>query len=131
MHGSRTLGDERVKILILEEISRYGCSALVTHAEPDGACRVTRELARELAIPLHLHFLNFAKRRGAWEHRCHAVLADSDRCLFVWDGKSKGCSNELKIAVKRGLPYNLHTLEPARGPSQSFEQDSDWGAILE
>lgn len=103
----------------------------MTHAEPDGACRVARELAKEMAIPLHLHFLNFAKRRGAWEHRCHAVLADSDRCLFVWDGKSKGCSNELKIAIKRGLPYNLHTLEIARGPSRSFESDDDWGNILE
>ena len=130
VHGSRTLTDERVKVLILETIAAHKATRLVTHAEPDGPCRVARELAGEVGLPLVLHFLNFKFGRGAWAHRSEAVLSDCDRCLFVWDGVSKGTSNELALCVKRGLPHELHTLSPARGPSQSFEDDADWAGVL-
>ena len=130
VNGSRTLKDERVKILLLEAIAEHGVTALVTHAEPDGACRVARDLAKEIAMPLHLHFLDFAKKRGAWEHRGKAVLRDADHGIFIHDGVSKGTSNELAMAVRLGLPYTLHTLTRAKGPSQSFEDDDDWSGAL-
>ena len=59
IHGSRTLKDERVKIIILEAIDKYKPDAIVTHAEPGGVCKVARDLCQEKAIPLKLHFLNF------------------------------------------------------------------------
>ena len=130
VHGSRTLKDERVQVLLLEEWVKHGATALVTHGEPLGVCGVARDLAKQQAWPLHLHFLNFARRRGAWEHRCHAVLADSDHAVFIWDGVSKGCANEMALAIKRRLPHTLHKLTPARGPSQSFENDADWAGVL-
>ena len=130
VHGSRTLTDERVKVLLLEAIAAHDVKALVTHGEPAGVCGVARALAQEIAMPLHLMFLDFKFKRGAWAHRSEAVLSACDRCLFVWDGKSKGTSNELALCVKRGLPHDLHTLPPARGPSQSFEDDEDWAGVL-
>ena len=130
IHGSRTLKDERVRVLILEAISRHGVTALVTHGEPDGVCGVGRSVAQQIAMPLHLHFLNFKKKRGAWAHRSAAVLKDCDRALFIHDGKSKGTSNELALAVKYDKPHDYHVLPPAKGPSQSFEDDSDWAGVL-
>jgi hypothetical protein len=46
VHGSRTLKDERVKIILMEEIKKHRPTVIVTHAEPDGVCGTARELAR-------------------------------------------------------------------------------------
>ncbi|MBW2650660.1 MAG: hypothetical protein JRC66_06565 [Deltaproteobacteria bacterium] len=127
IHGSRTLTDERVKIILLEEIGKYNPTTIVTHAEPGGVCEVARNLCKERAIPLKLHFLNFKYLRGAFEHRSRAVLKDCDHSVFIHDGKSKGCSNELKLAKKMGLPYTYHELSPAEyDKSVGFEIETDW-----
>ena len=68
-------------------------------------------------MPLHLHFLNFAKKRGAWHWRSMAVLRDSDHALLVHDGKSKGTANELALCVKLGVPHTLERLEPTGAPA--------------
>ena len=127
IHGSRTLTDERVKIIILEEIEKHKPITIVTHAEPGGVCEVARDLCREKAIPLKLHFLNFRYLRGAFEHRSLDVLRDCDFSLFIHDGKSKGCSNELKLAKKMNLPYTYYELKPAQhDKSVGFEIETDW-----
>ncbi len=127
IHGSRTLTDERVKIIILEEIEKHNPTTIVTHAEPGGVCEVARDLCREKAIPLKLHFLNFKFLRGAFEHRSLDVLKDSDHSVFIHDGKSKGCSNELKLAKKMNIPYSHHELDPAEyDKSVGFEIETDW-----
>ena len=132
VHGSRTLSDERVKILLMEEIKAHGITAIVTHGEPDGVCRVARDLCREKAIPLTLHFLNFKYLRGAFEHRSIDVLKGGDRAIFVHDGKSKGTSNELKLAEKLGIPFTYHELERTEHKtSVGFEITEDWGDGLE
>ena len=129
IHGSRTLTDERVRILLLEEIDRHQPATIVTHGEPEGVCGLARALCREMAIPLTLHFLNFQKRRGAFEWRSKAVLADSDHGIFIHDGRSKGTSNELVLAQKMGLPHTLHVLELTRfKASVGFEIDREWEA---
>lgn len=76
IHGSRTLKDERVKIIILEEIEKHKPSTIVTHAEPGGVCEIARKLCKEKAIPLKLHFLNFRYLRGAFPQRSKAVFKD-------------------------------------------------------
>ena len=132
VHGSRTLSDERVKILLMEEIEAHGITGIVTHGEPDGVCKVARDLCREKAIPLTLHFLNFKYLRGAFEHRSRDVLKGGDRAIFIHDGKSRGTSNELKLAEKMGIPYAYHRLEPTQyETSVGFEITQDWGADLE
>ena len=132
VHGSRTLSDERVKILLMEEIEAHGITGIVTHGEPDGVCRVARDLCREKAIPLTLHFLNFKYLRGAFEHRSIDVLKDSDRAIFIHDGKSKGTSNEVKLAEKLKVPHAYHRIEKTEHQtSVGFEIAQDWGADLE
>ena len=127
VHGSRTLVDERVKIILLEEIRKNGVTEIVTHGEPDGVCRLARKLCREKAIPLKLHYLNFKYLRGAFEHRSKAVLQDADIGLFIHDGKSKGTSNELKLAEKMKMKIILHELDPAEFESSvGFEVTTDW-----
>ena len=127
VHGSRTLEDERVKILLLDEIEKRNAGVIVTHAEPDGVCKIARQLAKELAIPLHLHFLNFKYRAGAFEHRSKAVMQDSDCGIFIHDGKSKGTQNELSLCKKMAMPHTLHTLQPTpHKTSVGFDIDKDW-----
>ena len=126
-HGSRTLSDERVKIIVLEEIEKHKPSVVVTHAEPGGVCEVVRTVCKSEAVPLKLHFLNFKYLRGAFERRSKAVLNDSDFGIFIHDGKSKGTSNELKLAKKMKIPYTQHELEPAKFESSiGFDIDQDW-----
>ena len=126
-HGSRTLKDERVRIIILEEIKKHNPDVVVTHAEPEGVCEMARKICREKAIPLKLHFLNFKYLRGAFEHRSKAVLLDSDYAIFIHDGHSKGTSNEQKLADKMGISSTYHVAEITRFKSSvGFEIDKDW-----
>jgi hypothetical protein len=128
IHGSRTLKDERVKIIIMEEIHKHNPDGIVTHAEPGGVCAVARKLCKELAIPLTVHFLNFKYLRGAFEHRSKAVLNDSNFSVFIHDGKSKGTANELKLAKKMGMNTSEYTLPPAEFESSvGFPIIEDWG----
>lgn len=130
--GSRTLDDERVKIILLEEIDDKGITEIVTHAEPEGVCAVARRLCKEKAIPLKLHFLNFRYLRGAFEHRSRAVFDDCDCAIFIHDGESKGTANELKMAKKLGLPCVCHELKPSRyNASVGFEIEVDWADSIE
>ena len=129
-HGSRTLKDERVKIIILEEIKKHSPTTIVTHAEPGGVCEVARNICKEMAIPLKVHFLNFRYLRGAFEHRSKDVLNDSDYSVFIHDGKSKGTLNEMKLAKKYNHPHTYFQLEPAQHDvSVGFDIDIDWDEL--
>lgn len=129
VHGSRKLNDERVKILIMEEIDRYSVTEIVTHAEPEGVCQAARELCKEKAIPLKLHFLNFKYLRGAFEHRSKDVLNDADRAVFIYDGKSKGTNNERILADKMKIPYSFYEMEKTEYKSSvGFDITDEWDA---
>lgn len=131
IHGSRSLKDERVKIIILEEIKKHQPTTLVTYAEPGGVCEIARNLCKEIALPLKLHFLNFRYLRGAFEHRSKDAIADSDHCIFIHDGISKGTYNEMKLARKMGVPFDLHTLTPAvYDKSVGFDIEVDWDQLI-
>ena len=128
IHGSRTLSDERVKIIILEEIAKHNPTTVITHGEPGGVCALVQKICRELAIPLKVHFLNFKYLRGAFEHRSIDVIRDSDYSVFIHDGKSKGTTNEMKLAKKMRAPHSFYELEPAQhDKSVGFEPNGDWG----
>jgi len=115
----------------MEEIIKHEVTEIVTHGEPEGVCKVARDLCREKAIPLKLHFLNFKYLRGAFEHRSIAVLKDANRAIFIHDGISKGTSNEMKLAKKMNLPYTYHHLEKTEyKQSIGFDIEKDWGNDL-
>ena len=129
-HGSRSLKDERVKIIILEEIKKHNPTTVITHAEPDGVCGIARSVCREKAVPLKLHFLNFRYLRGAFEHRSKDVLNDSDYSVFIHDGESKGTLNERKLAEKMNIPLSYHKLRKIKHKkSVGFEIDTEWDKI--
>jgi len=127
VHGSRTLEDERVKIILLDEIEKNGITHLVTHGEPGGVCEIARKLSRELPLPITLPWLNFKYRRGAFEWRSKAVLKDADFAVFIHDGKSKGCSNEMVLAKKLKVKSSCYQLNPSEfKTSVGFEVEKEW-----
>ena len=110
--GSRTLKDERVKMLIYEVAEELNADTIVTTQEPLGVCTIAQQVAKESALTLELHFLNFRYRRGAYEHRSDDVIKASDFILLIHDGVSKGTSNELERVKKFGKPYRYEVLDP-------------------
>jgi len=110
--GSRTLGDERVKKIILAAVNKYKAAVIVTAGEPGGACQAARELCREFSIPLHLFYLNFKYLRGAYEHRSILCFKNCDQAIFIHDGKSKGTAGEIKLAKKMKIKFDYFKLDP-------------------
>ena len=129
--GSRSLKDERVRILILEQIEKHKVTRITTHAEPGGVCEIARILCKENAIPLTLHYLDFKKLRGAFYHRSLAVFYDTDIALFIHDGISKGCQNEYELAKKMNIPSEYFILEKAKyETSTGFDvEENEWLGI--
>ena len=125
--GSRVLRDERVKILLLEEIEKEGATRIVTHAEPGGVCLIARSLCKEIGMPITIHHLNYKYGRGAFYHRTLGVFYDTDYAVFIHDGKSIGTKNEYEMAQKMGVPHSYHILEPtAFNTSVAFDIEVDW-----
>lgn len=110
-HGSRTLVDSKTRRVILTEIEKHQPETIVTHGEPEGACALAREISRKEGIPLKLHHLQHKYLAGQFHHRSVAVLEDCDHAIFLHDGISQGCSNELVLARKMGIPYTYYVLE--------------------
>lgn len=131
-HGSRSLKDERVKIIILEMIEKYKPTTILTSAEPGGVCEIARQVAKEQAIPLKVYFLNFKYLKGAFEHRSKDTLLDTDYVVFIHDGESKGTMNELKLAKKLNIPYLYYKLDKAEYEySIGFDIAKDWDIDLD
>lgn len=108
--GSRTLKDDRVKMLIYDAIEETGADTIVTTQEPLGVCTVAQQIAKERSLVLELHFLNFRYRTGAYEHRSDEVIKASDFVLLIHDGESHGTRNELERTKKFGKPYRYEVL---------------------
>lgn len=124
--GSRTLSDERVRVLLLEEIERTGADWIATAAEPAGVCQIAQEIAHTLPLPLLLFSLDHTKRKGAWAHRSNATLRVATSAVLIWDGDEAGTSNDLQLCIKWGMDHVLHRLEPAR----EEPAPKDWASIL-
>ncbi len=102
-HGSRSLSLATCAPLINDAFQRLRPSTVVTHGEASGACAWVRKMARDQGRSLMLHHLDKAGHaQGAWHWRSVAVLDDSDLAVFLWDGQSQGCSNEMALAEKMG-----------------------------
>lgn len=108
--GSRTLKDDRVKMLIYDAIEETGADTIVTTQEPLGVCTVAQQIAKERSLVLELHFLNFRYRTGAYEHRSDDVIKASDFVLLIHDGESHGTRNELERTKKFGKPYRYEVI---------------------
>lgn len=111
--GSRTLTGSVVKNVIITAVHDLKADVIVTAGEPSGVCEAAREIAKELSIPLKLHFLKSKERAaGKYHWRSVAVLRDCQHCVFIHDGKSVGTKNEMKLAKKMGVPYSYLVRKP-------------------
>lgn len=127
VYGSRSLKDERVKIILLDKIKEWGITKLVTCAEPGGVSEVTRTVAKETAIPLQLHFLNFRYSRGAFEQRSREIIRQCDKFIIIHDKESQGTENEFNQVKKAGRPYHYETLDQAQyDKSVGFDVKEEW-----
>ena len=108
--GSRTLKDDRVKFLILDELDKIGADTIVTTQEPLGVCTIAQNVAKEQHFILELHFLDFKYRTGAYEHRSDNVIKSADKILLIHDGESKGTINELERVKYFKKPYRYEII---------------------
>jgi len=106
--GSRTCNDRMTVNLIHEAIEAHQPEMIVTHGEPGGVCTLAQQVAKELGLPLKVHHLELKRGKGKFEHRSKAVFNDCAYCVFIHDGVSTGCNNELELAKKMGIPYEYH-----------------------
>ena len=128
--GSRSLSDERVKIIILEAIDKYKPEILCTAAEPGGVCEVARDIARASGANLLLCHLNFRYLRGAFARRTDECYKYMEHVIFIHDGVSQGCANEKALAIKKNIPYDYYKLEPAEyEKSIGFKVKKGWDEI--
>ncbi len=123
--GSRSLGDKKVKEIIDMEIERHRPEMIVTHGEPAGVCALARAVCQERGIPLKAHYLQLKKAAGKFHHRSVAVFNDCDFCVFIHDGVSKGCHNELELARKMDIPHTYYLLQEGN-VVQPEDQDLVW-----
>ena len=110
--GSRTLKDDRVRMLLYEAIEELKADTIVTTQEPLGVCTVAQQVAKDVALVLELHFLNFRKYgQGAYHERSLEVIRASDYILLIHDGQSAGTRNELEYTKREKRPYRYTVLE--------------------
>lgn len=107
--GSRTLTGN-LDPLIAAAIDRLKAKEIITAGEPEGVCNSAREFARRNAIPLKLYFCDLRRNAGKYHWRSKAVLTDCNFCLFLWDGTSKGTRNEITLAKKLKVEFEILTL---------------------
>ncbi len=112
--GSRTLCGRAVREAVAAKVNERKATHIVTAGEPDGVCHEARTVAREMSLPLTVHHLKPKERAaGKYHWRSVAVLLDCEFCQFFHDGKSKGTANEIRLAVKRGVPYDVVVMHPS------------------
>lgn len=105
--GSRDCNPDQVRQMMTEELDRRKPTAIVTAGEPGGVCQVARELAQERSLPLTLHFKHRHRLGGQYHHRSVAALKDCNFALFFWNGSSQGTQNEIALAAKMLVPYQV------------------------
>lgn len=125
--GSRTLKDERVLTIILEQIKKTNATMILTCQEPQGVSEVAQKVCKQYGYPLQLHFLNMQYLRGAFEQRSKEIVQAADYFIIIHDGVSKGTSNEKKLVEKSGKPYHYEVLQPTKYErSVGFNVKEDW-----
>ena len=121
--GSRSLFDCRVGVVINEVLNEYrSIETIVTTQEPKGVCEIAQATAKANNLILELHFLNFRRAKGAFEHRSKNVIAASDYVLIIHDGVSAGTANELEYTRRSKKPFRYVVM-----PASSVYVDRDEG----
>jgi hypothetical protein len=128
--GSRSLKDERIKLILLEKINELKVTKILTCQEPQGVSEVAQRICKDYGYPLQVHFLNLQYLRGAFEQRSKEIISDADYFIILHDGVSKGTENEKKLVEKSGKPFYYEIVEPTKyDRSVGFNIKDDWDFI--
>jgi len=111
--GSRTLSDERVNKIISDYVEANNIKHIITSYEPDGVCKVARELYlhKMTGITIILMSKDSKRAAGMYEDRSRRAIMAADKILFIWDGSSKGTLGEMRLAKKMNRKYEMAVLE--------------------
>jgi hypothetical protein len=110
--GSRSLFSERVRLEIYDFLKKRSyITTIVTSQEPRGVSEVAQRVARDMVLPLELHFINPYRCQGAFHHRAKSIINSADEFLLIHDGVSSGTANELELVKKSKKPFKYIVLE--------------------
>ena len=119
--GSRSIKDARVYMILQEFLNQNpNFDTIVTTQEPQGVCRLAQMFAKKNGMPLELHFLNFRNGAGAFDCRSKAAIKASDYALVIFDGISKGSTNEINSCKKAKLNHTIIELDASK-PTDNVE----------
>lgn len=124
--GSRTLTEKQCLTALKEIMIELNPRRLVIPAEPEGACAAARKFAINTQTESFLICKQIQRAGGMYEARTEIVLAESDCCVFLHDGKSKGTKNEIGKCIELEIPYIYYVLDGddlTRGKLETDEQD--------
>lgn len=126
--GSRTLTSKQCMPVLKDVVEELNPRRIVIPAEPEGACAV----ARKFATATHTESLLICKQvhraAGQYEARTALVLAESDCCVFLHDGTSKGTRNEVEMCIELGIPYIYYKLNGDKLKKSKYMENSDTSA---
>lgn len=70
------------------------------------------EFAVFYGLQTELHLPDWSKGRGAGYARNALIVADCDRVIAIWDGKSKGTAHTVSLARRAGKPVEVVVIGP-------------------
>ncbi len=98
---------------MLAELRIFGAQDTAVTGCAKGADAIARGFAAEWGIPLAVHRADWARLgKRAGPERNGRVVADSDRMVAFWDGKSRGTLDAITQMVRAGKPVQV---VPKRG----------------
>lgn len=99
--GSRTFRDYERLEGVLEKFLPF----ILVSGGAKGADSLAGQFAFEHKLPKIIHLPNWAEYgRSAGPIRNSLIIADSDKLVAFWDGKSKGTRDSINKAEEKGIP---------------------------
>lgn len=105
--GSRDIDDI---VLVLEAVTKSGFTITeVVSGKAPGVDTCGEEIAKEFDIPIKEFPADWARNgRAAGHIRNEQMAKYSEALIAVWDGRSPGTKNMIKIAKQLGLKVYVH-----------------------
>lgn len=123
--GSRGLTNKQCVDALKEVMTELNPRRLVIPAEPKGACAAGRKFAIDTQTESLLVCKQVQRAGGMYEARTKLVLEESDCCVFLHDGTSKGTRNEIEMCIELGIPYIYYKLSGDVLERCEFIEDDD------
>lgn len=105
--GSRGLNSPEIKEIIKKKLEEMECTQVISGGSL-GVSLLAEEVAREQGYKLQIHRPDYKTYGKVAPHvRSSLMISACEKVLCIWDGKSKGTSNELVKARTSGKLVKL------------------------